>query len=583
MRRARLFFGLILLSAALSGCQKPEDSDAEDAVPAASATIVFTPVTESAGLASFRHVNGAKGAKWFPETMGSGAAFIDFDVDGWQDLLLVGGGAWTAEDRARLRSLWLFRNRGDGTFEDRTVEAGLHVLKDYGMGLTVADYDNDGDPDVYFTTVRENRLLRNDNGVFVDVAEEAGVAGDPVWSTSAVFFDADGNGVADLFVGNYVVWSPDEDLWCSTDGISKMYCAPQIYDGIEGRFYLGQAGGVFEDRTHESGLVAMGKTLGAVELDFNSDGMPDLMVSNDTNPDQLFENLGDGTFVDAGVLSGIAFDEHGMARAGMGVDVGAVSPGDGVSVAVGNFSNEMIGLYTYIGNGMFADRAASSRIGRRSLNTLTFGLFFFDVDLDGDLDLFAANGHIDEDIEKVRDNTTFRQPSHLFVNDGAGRFEDVAPTLPETFGRALVARGAAYADYDHDGDIDVLVTENNGPVHLWRNDTIHDGSFLRIALAGTEGTCDALGARVTLWAQGSSQTRWVRSGFSYLSSSEMMLTFGRKTTGRADSIVVRWASGRRQLLADVSLNETLEVREPSGEEAVSCERVNGNITQTESR
>lgn len=571
MPHAPIFLCLIVVLTGLAGCRSADYPGPTDEADDASATITFTPVTEEAGLSAFRHVNGARGAKWFPETMGSGAAFIDVDGDGWQDILLVGGGVWTEDERENLRSLWLFRNRGDGTFEDRTVESGLHVFKDYGMGLTVADYDNDGDSDVYFTTVRENRLLRNDDGVFIDVAGSAGVAGDPVWSTAAVFFDANRDGLADLFVGNYVVWSPNEDLWCSTDGTSKMYCAPQIYEGVEGRFYEGRPGGQFVDRTRESGLVAIGKTLGAVAFDFNSDGLPDLMVTNDTNPDQLFENLGDGTFRDVGVLSGVAFDEHGMARAGMGVDAGAISPGGGVSVAVGNFSNEMIGLYTYIGNGVFVDRAASSRIGRRSLNTLTFGLFFFDVDLDGDLDLFAANGHIDADIEKVRDNTTFRQPTHLFINDGHGHFEDIAPTLPDTFGKALVARGAAYADYDNDGDIDVLVTENIGPAYLWRNDTVRPGSWVRVALSGVEGTCDALGANVTLWWQESEQTRHVRSGFSYLSSSEMALTFGRASTQPADSIVVRWASGTRQRVTEVPLNGTVKIREPARSHGGRCE------------
>ncbi|MBT8401762.1 MAG: CRTAC1 family protein [Rhodothermia bacterium] len=542
---------------AFIGCRQGNDTTPDGSATTEESTIQFSNVTASAGLGEFRHFNGAQGQKWFPETMGSGAGFIDYDSDGWQDILLVGGGTWTEEDPSDVRSLWLFRNNGDGTFSDRTLETSLAEYRDYGMGVAVADYDNDGDDDFYYTTIDRNRLFRNDGGRFVDVSEDAGVAGGSLWSTAAAFTDVDRDGMVDLYVGNYVNWSPENDVLCSRGDGVKIYCTPQLYAGAPAYFFRNLGDGVFEDATVRSNLGGAGKTLGAVELDFDSDGWPDIVVANDTNPDHLFRNEGDGTFEDVGVVSGIAFDEHGRARAGMGIDAGYVDADGHPTIVVGNFSDEMIGFYKYIGNGIFVDRAAASQIGRTSLRTLTFGLFLFDVDLDGDLDLFAANGHVQQDIETVRDNTTYRQVPHLFENRGDGTFEDVTTTIGEPLTRPMVARGAAYADYDKDGDLDVLLTENDGPAHLWRNETSPSPRFIRVETTGTVSNMSGVGATVTVWIGDRSQRRSVRAGGSYLSQSELGLTFGLGESTMADSVLVAWPSGQRDLYYEVTAGRTI--------------------------
>ncbi len=550
-----------LLILAGVGCRQANDVTPETDSDTVKPKMAFADVTASVGLDEFRHVNGAQGQKWFPETMGSGAGFIDYDSDGWQDILLVGGGTWTGEDRSDVRSLWLYRNNGDGTFTDRTSESSLARYRDYGMGVAVADYDNDGDDDFYYTTIDRNRLFRNDGGRFVDVSEDAGVAGGSVWSTAAVFTDVDRDGLVDLYVGNYVNWSPENDVLCSRGDGVKIYCTPQLYVGAPAYFFRNLGGGVFEDATARSNLGGAGKTLGAVELDFDGDGSPDIAVANDTNPDHLFQNQGDGTFEDVGVVSGIAFDEHGRARAGMGIDAGYVDADDRASIVVGNFSDEMIGFYKYIGNGIFVDRAAASQIGRTSLRTLTFGLFLFDADLDGDLDLFAANGHVQQDIETVRDNTTYRQAPHLFENSGDGTFRDVATTIGGPLAQPLVARGAAYADYDKDGDLDILLTENDGPAFLLRNDSEVDREFLRVETVGVSSNRSGIGAQVTVWNDGRKQSRRVRSGGSYLSQSEMALTFGLGSGKKADSVRVAWPGGIVDRLYDVPAGQTVVVTE----------------------
>ena len=547
-----------LATCVFPGCRGTDDTSRfESGQPPLNHTITFSDATTDAGLGSFIHVSGAEGKKWFPETMGSGGGFIDYNGDHWPDILLVGGGVWAGAERDDVRALWLYRNNGDGTFSDQTTESGLAAYKDYGMGITVGDYDNDGDEDFYFTSIYENRLLRNDGGRFTDVASSAGVAGEQVWSSAALFLDADRDGLLDLYVGNYVYWSPDNDLRCSTDGRDKVYCTPQLYEGAAARFYRNVGEGRFVDATAEAALAGAGKTLGAVELDYDRDGWPDIVVANDTNADHLFHNKGDGSFEDVGVISGMAFDEHGRARAGMGIDVGDVD-GDGKpTIVVGNFSDEMIGFYKYLDNGVFVDRAATSQIGRPSLRTLTFGLFLFDVDLDGDLDLFTANGHVQQDIEKIRDNTSYRESPHLFENMGSGTFEDVAAEVGGPLTKRLVARGAAYADYDGDGDLDILVTENDGPVHLWRNDIGADKNFVRVETVGTSSNRSGVGAAVMLSSGGHMQRRRVRTGGSYLSQSELALTFGLGSSAGADSVVITWPSGHVDRLYGVRSGETI--------------------------
>ncbi len=561
---------LCILPAAvvLSGCNGGEAAEqgAEAGASGSNSGLAFTDVTEQAGLGDFRHVTGAFGETWFPESMGSGGGFIDYNGDGWADILLVGGGVWPQSPQKLERVLSLYRNNGDGTFTLQSQEAGLDRLDTYGIGIGVGDYDNDGDEDFYFSTIGENQLFRNDNGVFTEVGKTAGVAGDWAWSSSAAFFDADRDGWLDLYVGNYVKWTPETDLYCSLDSKNKGYCTPEAYEGLPGRFYHNNGDGTFSDRTQEAGfLPAPGKSLGVTEFDFNRDGWPDLIVTNDTQPNLLYKNNGDGSFTEIGAVSGVAYDEHGKARAGMGVDAGVVDSTGEETIVVGNFSKEMIGVWRHIGNDLFIDRAAVSRIGRTSLMTLTFGVFLFDVDLDGDLDFFAANGHVQPQVETTQQGISYAEAPHLFINPGDGTFEDKAPETGGVLLKNIVARGSAYADYDRDGDLDVLITENDGPVHLWRNDLNNGAHFLRVYTKGVESNRDGIGTQLVAYANGLRQMRRIRTAVSYLSASEKAATFGLGAATRLDSLVVYWPSGLVERFSDVRGDQEILLEEGAGE------------------
>lgn len=557
--------GWMLLGLAGIGCNGPEAPAASSGASSTEAVPVpvrFTDITAEAGLDGFGHTTGAFGEKWFPEAMGSGGGFVDVDGDGWMDIVLASGGVWAQSPGTTLPPVVLYRNNGDGTFTDWTEQAGLGDLETYSLGILAADYDNDGDQDLYVTTLYENLLLRNDEGVFVDVAGPAGVAGASTWSSSAIFFDADRDGRLDLYVGNYVQWSPETDIWCSLDGEQKGYCTPETYEGVPSRFYHNNGDGTFSDWTEQAGfLPASGKTLGITELDMNGDGWPDLAVANDTQPDLLYVNDGDGTFTERGAVSGMAYDEDGKARAGMGIDAGVVDATGEVSLFVGNFSKEMIGVYRHLGNGLFLDRAAVSKVGRPSLLTLTFGLFLFDADLDGDLDLFAANGHVQPEIETTQEGIGYAEPPHLFMNRGDGTFEDLAPMHGGVMTTPIVARGAAYADIDRDGDLDILLTENDGPALLWRNEGQTGHSHLRVHLRGAASNRDGISSRIVVVTGDDRQERRVRTGSSYLSQSELTATFGLGDAASVDTLVVHWPSGTIDRYVDIPVNQTLLVQE----------------------
>ncbi len=550
------------------GCR---DSETQQRSPAQSRSAgltatSFTDVTASAGLVEFQHVTGAAGDKWFPESMGAGGGFIDYNGDGWQDILLVGGGVWPKEKEKKVPALWLYRNNGNQTFTNVTNATGLGDLSAYGFGVAVADFDNDGDQDFYFTTLQHDMLFRNEGGAFKEIGKAAGVAGEAVWSSSAIFFDADRDGWLDLYAGNYVAWSSEKDLWCTLDGKTKSYCTPELYQGIPSRFFHNNGNGSFTDQTEAAGFGASpGKTLGLAELDYNRDGWPDLAVANDTQRNLLYKNNGNGRFSEIAAMSGVAYDENGRARAGMGIDAGIVDRTGNETIFVGNFSKEMIAVFHYTGNDLFTDRAAASKIGRPSLLTLTFGLFLFDFDLDGDLDLFAANGHVQQDIEITQDGIAYREPPHLFVNNGEGFFTDAAPNMGGVLAQPIVGRGTAYADYDHDGDLDILVTENGGPVHLWRNELNNGNHFLRVQVQGKEGNRDGIGTRIVAIVDSSRMERRIRSGSSFLASSEKVATFGLGQATEVDSVIVYWLNGRVDRFANVKADRKLLLIEGSNE------------------
>jgi len=518
----------------------------------------FTDVTKAAGL-NFIHYSGAFGKKYLPETLGPGVAFIDFNNDGWQDLFFTNGTDWPGRPR-RGATLQLFRNNKNGVFTDVSRAAGL-AREVYGMGAAVGDFDNDGDDDLFVTTLGQSLLFRNDAGLFKDVAKDSGLAGPNEFSTSAAWVDYDKDGNLDLFVANYVQWSPETDIFCTLDGINKSYCTPESYKGASARLWRNRGNGTFEVATAKAGLLdATSKGLGVAVFDANQDSWPDLVLANDTQPNRLYINNRNGTFSEKGILAGIAYSEEGVARAGMGVAAADYDRSGHPSVMITNFSNQMLALYHNEGAGLFVDQAPRSDVGRSTLLTLGFGCFFFDFDLDGWLDIFVANGHIERDIERIQSRIKFAQPPHLFRNQGNGRFQEVTRLAGNDLARPRVARGAAYGDVDNDGDLDIVVTTNNGPAALLRNDGAGNRS-LRLRLVGSRSNRDAFGAVVRVRLGNEIQTQTLQSGSSYLSQSERILTFGLGTRTHPDSVEILWPSGQVDRLTNVGSGQVVQVRE----------------------
>ena len=524
--------------------------------------IHFEDVTKAAGI-HFVHNNGAFGHKWLPETMGSGVAFLDYDGDGWEDILFVNGTNWPGHG-GKHTTLALYRNNHDGTFTDVTEKSGLAVEM-YGMGVAVGDYYNDGRDDVFITAYGQNHLFHNNgNGTFTDVTKKAGLWGPQEFSTSAAWVDYDHDGHLDLLVANYVQWSPENDLYCTLDGRTKSYCTPESYKGTSLRLWHNRGDGTFEDVTHKAGLYDLtSKSLGIAVLDANQDDWLDLLITNDTQPNKLYINNRNGTFTEKGVTAGIGYTEEGVARAGMGVDAADYDRSGSPSVVITNFSNQMLGLYHNERNGLFVDEAPESEIGRDSMLTLGFGCFFFDYDLDGWLDLYVANGHIDDNIQSVQPQVHYAESPLLFRNLGTGHFENVTKSLGSAFSAPRVARGAAYGDFNNDGALDLLVSTNGGPGVLFRNAGV-TAHGLRIKLVGTKSNRDGFGTVVRVRAGSDVQSQMLRSGFSYLSSSEPILTFGLAQHRFADSAEIRWPSGQVDRLQNVKADELVTVREGSG-------------------
>ena len=522
----------------------------------------LTDATASSGI-RFRHTNGAFGKKYLPETLGSGAAFLDVDNDGWQDVLLVNSRNWPGRPGPPSFPA-LYRNNQNGTFRDITRTAGLAVDM-YGLGVSAADYDNDGDTDIYITTLGSNHLFRNNGGGrFEDVTARAGV-GDPGFSTSALWFDYDRDGRLDLFVANYVEWSSDKDLFCTLNGKAKSYCTPESYKGQSPALYRNAGDGTFENVTRKAGLYdPSAKALGLALIDYDNDGLIDVFAANDTQPNRLYRNKGNGTFADVGVMAGVAFNDAGKARAAMGVDAADYDASGRQSLIIGNFSNEMMALYANEGNGLFIDEAPASTIGRASLLRLTFACFFFDFDLDGLPDVFAANGHVADDIATVQPTISYAQPPLLFRNLGGKKFEDVSTRVGAAFTRPAVARGAAYGDYDNDGDLDLIVTANNGPARLFRNDGAVNHR-LRITLTGSPSNRDAIGAKVRVnRISGSPVSGMVKTGSGYLSQSELPLTFGLGTATKVGGIEIAWPNGRTERLPGLAGDQHITIAEGKG-------------------
>jgi hypothetical protein len=520
-------------------------------------------VTAAAGLA-FRHNNGAYGGKLLPETLGSGCAFLDYDGDGWQDILLVNGADWPGHRRQR-STLRLYRNNRNGTFTDVTRAAGLDVEM-YGMGVAVGDYDNDGFPDIFMTCVGQSRLFRNTGrGTFIDVTRASGLGGRMGFSTSAMWLDFDRDGRLDLFVCNYVRWSAAQDVFCSLDGRQKSYCTPEAYRGETSWLFRNRGNGTFEDVTATCGIFdSTSKALGVALIDHDQDGWPDIFVANDTQPNKLYRNQRNGTFKDIALQAGVALSADGKARAGMGVDVGDFDNSGAQGLAITNFEGEMIGLYRRSGAGGYRDVAREAGVGFPSRNYLGFGCLLADLDLDGRLDLVTVNGHIDDTVRNIRGNVGYAQRPQLFLNQGNGRFRDASSAVGPVFAQPRVGRGLACGDFDGDGDVDLLITTNNGPAVLLRNDQTAGNRSIRFRLRGTTSNRDAIGSTVRISHDGITQSRMVHSGSSYLSQSELPVTFGVGRRDRIARAVVTWPNGRTEEATNLPTGRTFDWIEGKG-------------------
>jgi len=556
----RAWGAFLLLWCAMGASAQTQQSSSANA-------ITFRDITQKAGI-HFVHNNAAFGKKYLPETMGPGVAFIDYDNDGWPDIFIVNGMDWPGH-ASKHSTPKLYHNNHDGTFTDVTHKAGLDVEM-FGMGVAVGDYDNDGYDDLFVTALGQSHLFHNNgNATFTDVTKKAGLWGPNEFSTSAAWVDYDRDGKLDLVVANYVQWSLEGDLYCTLDGKSKSYCTPESYKGVSVRLWHNRGDGTFEDVTKKAGVwEPTSKTLGIAILDYDNDGWPDLLFSNDTQPNKLYRNNGNGTFTEKAVVAGIAFSEDGVARAGMGVDAADYDRSGMASILITNFSNQMLSLYHNEGKGLFVDEAPRSEVGRNSLLTLGFGCFFFDYDLDGWPDILIANGHIDGDIQRVQPNVKYAMPPHIFRNLGKGDFQEVTKSLGAGFAAPRVGRGAAYADINNDGRLDLLLSTNGGPVYLFENDFTGNvgaaNKSLRIKLIGTKSNRDGIGAVVKLTAGGESQTEMLRSGSSYLSASELVLTFGLAMHDQAESVEIRWPSGQVEKLSNIAAGQTITVTEGKG-------------------
>ncbi|WP_196137756.1 CRTAC1 family protein [Aliikangiella sp. G2MR2-5] len=529
--------------------------------------VSFVDVATAAGI-DFRHFSGAYGEKLLPETMGGGVAFLDYDNDGDADLLLVNGTSWPEEslDNTPVSSLTLYDNDGLGNFTDVTDKTGL-IVKLYGMGVAVGDYDGDKDVDIFVTAVGENRLLQNDNGHFVDVTESSGTKGGvDEWSTSAAFFDADNDGDLDLFVANYVQWSRDIDLEVDyrLTGIGRAYGPPTNFEGQYSRFYLNNGDGTFSEHSAESGIQVnnsatgkpVGKSLAVIPVDIDNDHLMDLVVANDTVQNFVFHNKGNGKFEEVGALWGMAFDRNGHATGAMGIDAAWYRNDLSLGFVIGNFANEMSSFYvandasTY-----FSDQSIVDGIGPASRSRLSFGLFFFDYDLDGRLDLFQANGHVENEINKVQKSQSYKQPSQLFWNCGEQcdvTFVEHKPNANNGLSKNIVGRGAAYADIDGDGDLDILVTQIEGVPLLLRNDQKLSNHWLHVKLSQTGGNSNAIGALVKVKLHnGEEMQQLVMPTRSYLSQVLPQAYFGLGKNTEVEQIIVTWPDGLVQAVTNI--------------------------------
>ena len=527
--------------------------------------IQFVDVTQEAGI-RWQHTDGRSGQKYFMETLGSGAAFFDYDADGDPDLYFVNGAPLPGYVAQEVPINCLYRNNGDGTFTDVTEKAGVGDTG-YGHGCAVGDYNNDGKLDLYVTNYGTNRLYRNNgDGTFTDVANIAGVT-EPRWSSSCAFADYDRDGNLDLYVVNYIVFDIDENPWCGLKekGI-RAYCEPDNFPAQSDTLFRNNGDGTFTDVTKSAGIYnTTGKGLGVVWGDYNNDGVPDIYVANDSTENFFYHNNGDGTFEEVGFMIGVALSENGAAENGMGTAFGDWNNDGWLDLTVTNYAQQTNTLYHNDADGFFTDATATTKTAQLTYPYLGWATAFIDYDNDGYQDLFVANGHLHENLAELGQQGTYGQRNLLFRNNHNGTFTEVSETLGPSMKLEDVSRGATFADYDSDGDIDIVVTNSNTAPRLLRNDGGNQKNWLRIRLVATQGTTDAMGARVKITTGDLTQTREVRSGDGYLSQRDLTLHFGVADYAQIDSVEIQWQSGAKQLIKSVPANQVLSLEESENE------------------
>ena len=554
---------LVLSSCASPGGDPASASDAPESpvtVDRISSPYLFSDMTEEAGI-TFTHFNSASAERLLPETMGSGVAVFDYDNDGWPDIYFVNGAPLKRQsDATPVQALW--RNLGNGRFEDVTKSAGLDVGF-FGMGAAVGDIENDGWLDLVVSGTDRVRVFRNQgDGRFREAAGELNL-NCPGYGSSVAFLDYDRDGFLDVFVGRYVKWTPETDIPCSPDGVHRTYCTPEVYPAIENCLFRNMGGRKFLNATKRSGLSRYpGKALGVVVLDINDDGWPDIAVANDTVGNLLLVNQMDGTFSDLGEDSGMAYSESGAARGGMGIDAGDIDRDGLVDIVIGNFSQEMVAFFRGMDSGFFIDDAAQVGIGIPTLMTLAFGTLVEDFDNDGWLDILIVNGHIEPNISQTRQSQAYQQPPQFFHNLGEGKFSAVPEDMVVREKKLLVARGFASADFDGDGDLDFVLTQNGGAAHLLRNES-HGNHWLRVKLEGTKSNRVGYGAKLRVVIGDTVMTRFLVSGRSYLSASEPILSVGLGDQGAVDRLEITWPSGEIQTVLAPAVDQVLKIQEPT--------------------
>jgi enediyne biosynthesis protein E4 len=530
----------------------------------------FVDVTREAGLAAFRNTQGSERKDYILESIGGGCAFIDYDDDGWQDLLLVRGSTMERYGKGGDPICALFHNNRDGTFTDVTERSGL-LKSGWAMGVAVADFNNDGWDDIYITGYGRSFLFRNNgNGTFTEIGGPAGVSGVGLWSTGAAFGDYDNDGHLDLYVTRYVHFDmknpPRRDPskpTCVFKG-AGVYCGPRGLPGEPDALFHNNGDGTFTEVSERAGISDVQNRyygLGVVFGDYNDDGYLDIFVGNDSTPRYLYRNNGDGTFTDVAVETGVAYSSEGAEQASMGVDLGDYDNDGLLDAFVTNFSHDTNELYRNQRDGFFDDVTWPSGVGAPSWLLLGWGTQFVDLDNDGWLDLFVANGHAYPEVDQIDVGTSYAEPLLVHLNQRGAGFKEAGPATGGALAGKYCARGAAFGDFDNDGDVDVLLNSIDRAPTLLRNDGGNKNNWLRVKTVGRTSNRNGIGCRVTISTGTGSQVREIKSGGSYLSSSELRAHFGLGDATKADLLSVRWPGGRTQVLRDVPANQTVTVRE----------------------